>query len=101
MPAQEEKLVNNDMLWTHFDTTPAISAHLVGAIMARFPEVGVWQNKLYSWISVPFAQSVAENVTLYLESEWKRSDTISIVHNVVIPGFQDKGIVNFKLILYG
>lgn len=108
MPVQKEEKFKN-ISWTHFHTTPAMPTHLVAAVVANktklfylsggIETINIWCTN-YASYHMSYAQSVVKNVTLYLESEWKRSEMIMKVDHIAIPKFQDEDIVNLGLVLY-
>lgn len=97
------------MVWTHFDTTPPMPTYLVAAIMTNKSEFSkqkpgiddiIAQCKSHSLVDLWYAQSITEDITLFLKREWKDVKTISEMNNVAIPNYEDNGVINFGLIFY-
>lgn len=106
MAIRKVEINNEDMALTHFDTTPTLPTFLVAGIVTNFNHssskymfIDLWYRKP-SELRLVFAKKVIENVTLYLESEWKRLRIIFKVDHLAIPDFQDNGMVNLGFILY-
>lgn len=97
------------MVWTHFDTTPPMSTYLVAAIMTNKSEFSklrteidaiITQYRPHRLVDLLYAQSIMENITLFLKREWKDVKIISKVNNVAIPNYEDNGVTNLGLIFY-
>ncbi|XP_029162774.1 aminopeptidase N-like [Nylanderia fulva] len=108
MPLRHTEKNEYNMLWTHFDTTPAMSPYLATTIVSNYllridndtRNIEMY-SRYESKFQMKFARNVAENITLCLKIEWKqRSSNISKVTHVVIPNFHDNGIIVFGLVFY-
>lgn len=106
----EKDLDNNNMQWTHFYRTPAMSPFLVSIVVTNFIgyflhndnyNATIWCDK-GSISTLQFARAIAGNVTLYLEKEWKRLQQFPKVNYLVIPHFQERNdsMTNLGIILY-
>ncbi|XP_029166235.1 aminopeptidase M1-A-like isoform X3 [Nylanderia fulva] len=108
MPLRNTEKNKHNMLWTHFDTTPAMSPYLATIIISNYlsrvdnntQNIQMWcRNEIV--FHMKFAKDVAENITLFYKNKWKqRSNNISKITHVAIPNFPDNGIIVFGLVLY-
>ncbi|XP_029168959.1 thyrotropin-releasing hormone-degrading ectoenzyme-like isoform X2 [Nylanderia fulva] len=107
MPLPNIERDENNVLWTHFNTTPAISPHLVTMLLSnnlinlnnKTRGINMW-GRHESRLDIQYAESVAEDITLYFQTYWNRSNSITHVTHAVIPNFHDKSIIVFGLVLY-
>ncbi|XP_050459320.1 aminopeptidase Q-like [Cataglyphis hispanica] len=96
------------MVWTHFDTTPPMPTYLVAAIMTNKSEFSKQKLGIDDIIAqyrsdsfgLWYAQSIIEDIMLFLNREWKNVKIISEVNNVAIPNYKDNGVTNLGLIFY-
>ncbi|XP_029155146.1 aminopeptidase M1-A-like [Nylanderia fulva] len=103
-----EKNKCNNISWTHFDTTPAMSPYFATIIVSNYlSRVDNNTQNIQMWcrnetvFHMEFAKNVAENITLFYKNKWKQhSNSISKVTHVAIPNFPDNGIIVFGLVLY-
>ncbi|XP_029173413.1 aminopeptidase N-like isoform X1 [Nylanderia fulva] len=108
MPMQNTEKNEHNILWTHFDTTPAISPYLATLIVSNdllhiyndTSNIQMWcRNE--SRFHLEFAKNLAENITLLFKNKWyQRSKNISNVTHVAIPNFHDNDITLFGLVIY-
>ncbi|XP_029155143.1 aminopeptidase N-like isoform X2 [Nylanderia fulva] len=108
MPLRNTEKNKYNMLWTHFDTTPAMSPYLATIIVSNYltrvdnntQHIQMW-CKNESVFYMEFAKNVAEITTLFYKTKWKQgSNSISKVTHVAIPNFPDNGTITFGLVLY-
>lgn len=106
MPVQNQQKVENDMIWTHFKTTPSMSSDLVAIAVIDFISVSrdekikLWHREkithaLYTYLFVYY-------FTMTLEDEWLMI-TLKMtpkVDHVAIPDFPEKAVVTWGLVLY-
>lgn len=109
MLVRKIEIIENDMLWTHFDTTPAILAYFVAAVrieqttsyslLLGGTDIVLW-SRPYVYYNTLYAQEVIKNINLYLEGKWKNLKLISKINHIVILNFQDEGMGNLGFIFY-
>ncbi|XP_070171456.1 aminopeptidase N-like [Polyergus mexicanus] len=109
MPRREEEADENGMVWTYFDITPPMPTYLVAAVMANKSEFSklktgiddvTIQYRSHSFFDFSYALSIMADITLFLKREWENVKMISKVDNIVIPDYEDNGIINSGLIFY-
>ncbi|KAL6427956.1 hypothetical protein ACFW04_008398 [Cataglyphis niger] len=106
MPVQEKQIVESNMVWTHFNTTPLMSPNLVAIVAIDFTstsddgKVKIWHREkasraLYTYI-------FTDLITTILENEWCTITlkTIPKVDYVAIPDFPEEAVVTWGLVLY-
>ncbi|XP_029162249.1 endoplasmic reticulum aminopeptidase 2-like [Nylanderia fulva] len=108
MPLRNTEENKYNMLWTHFDTTPAMSPYLATIIVSNYltridnntQHIQIWcRNETV--FHMEFAKNVAENITLFYKNKWKQhSNNISNVTHVAIPNFPDNDITVLGLVFY-
>ncbi|XP_029168980.1 endoplasmic reticulum aminopeptidase 1-like isoform X2 [Nylanderia fulva] len=107
MPLPNIERDENNVLWTHFNTTPAISPYLVTMLLSNnlinlddeTRGINMWSRR-ESRLDIKYAESVAEDIMLYFQTYWNRSNSITHVTHAAIPNFHDKSIIVFGLVLY-
>ncbi|XP_029166548.1 thyrotropin-releasing hormone-degrading ectoenzyme-like [Nylanderia fulva] len=108
MPLRNMEKDERNLLWTHFDTTPAMSPYFATMIVSNYllridsstRNIKMWCRIEYNF-HIHFAKNVAEKITLYFKNEWKqRSNNISKVTHVALPNFHDSGTTVFGLVFY-
>lgn len=100
------------MMWSVFRTTPVMPTYLVAVMISDYDgnpyvnkytkkNINIWCRQL-SARYIKVARNVAKNVKQYFNStfELKSLRKGSIAKHVVIPGFQDDGMENWRLIFY-
>ncbi|XP_029156065.1 leucyl-cystinyl aminopeptidase-like isoform X2 [Nylanderia fulva] len=108
MPLRNTEENKYNMLWTHFDTTPAMSPYLATIIVSNYlSRVDNNTKHIQMWcrnetvFHMEFAKNVAENITLFYKNKWKQhSNNISNVTHVAIPNFPDNDITVLGLVFY-
>lgn len=112
MPLQNLLQTKNNMMWSVFRTTPVMPTYLVAIMISDYDgnpyvnkytkkNINIWCRQL-SARYIKFARNVAKNVKQYFNSTFKLKSLRkgSIAKHVVIPGFQDDGMENWRLIFY-
>ncbi|XP_029161636.1 glutamyl aminopeptidase-like isoform X2 [Nylanderia fulva] len=108
MPLRYTEKSEHNMLWTHFDTTPAISSYLATMIVSNY-QLRIDNDtrnieiccRNESGFHMEFARNVIKNITLWFKNEWKqRPNNISKVTHVAIPNFHDNDVIVFGLVFY-
>ncbi|XP_070162611.1 aminopeptidase N-like [Polyergus mexicanus] len=112
MPLQNLIQIKDDMMWSVFRTTPVMPTYLIAIMISDYDgnpyankdaenDINVWCRQLSAQY-IKFAQNVTKNVEQYFNStfELKNLREDSIVKHIVIPGFQDNGMENWRLIFY-
>ncbi|XP_024884726.1 glutamyl aminopeptidase-like [Temnothorax curvispinosus] len=96
----------NEMRWTHFETTLPIPTYLVAITLNEFGDSDSINERI-SISSRPnvrkyiaLANDVVEKVTSRLESKWKNMKKIPKMDHVAIPHFWTDGMSNTGLTLY-
>jgi len=92
MPIQNLEFVGNNMVWTHFRTTPLMSTYHVAVVLTNFlsdhinintfEHQAIW-CRLYSARYTIFARNVLEIVTSHLETRWNKK--ISKIDHIILP----------------
>ncbi|XP_070167760.1 aminopeptidase N-like [Polyergus mexicanus] len=105
----DQDLGDDNMQWTYFNSTPAMSPFLVSIVVTNFVQnfiheddiASIWCDKR-SISSLQFALAITKNITIYLKKEWKRLQQFPKVNYIVIPEFQERNdnMVNLGIILY-
>ncbi|XP_029169138.1 aminopeptidase N-like [Nylanderia fulva] len=107
MPVPNIEIDENHVLWTHFNTTPAISPYLITILLSnnlihsddKTRRINMW-SRLESRLNIRHAENIAEDITLDFQRYWNRSNSFTHVTHAVIPNFHDKNIIVFGLVLY-
>ncbi|XP_024867170.1 glutamyl aminopeptidase-like isoform X1 [Temnothorax curvispinosus] len=110
-PIRKQYKVKNDMIWTHFNRTFAMSAYLVGiVIVSNFvriekevqflsPGVSVWcRSSLTSQAS--FIHNIAEQITPLLEEYTNRTKGLPKIDHVMVPNYPVDGMEDWGIIIY-
>lgn len=108
MPIQEQ-LEKDDMMLTHFNTTPIMSTYLVAiVVIPQFDfirvsnadeTINIWCNSsLRSQIKL--AHSVAQRIPPLLIEYTNSSEKVPKMDHVIIPNFPILGMENWGLIIY-
>lgn len=98
----DQVIIDGNKVWTHFKTTDDISAYHVAIILCtldNFPITNMWHRKDVEQETI-FSHIVAINATSYLKRLLYSANFPSKVNHVIIPGFQDKGLESWGLVLY-
>jgi len=102
MPIQNLEFVDNNMVWTHFRTTPLISTYHVAIVLTNFPSHRINANtsehqtiwcRTYSAQYTQFAENIFEIVTSHLGIRWNKK--IAKLDHVVLP--ESKNMWNWYL----
>lgn len=106
MPVRTHNItLHEELMWTHFHTTPPLSTYQVSIVITNFYRVHVtmtvslWCAKCSKQHYIKFAQQVMKNITLHLESEFKEIKIPKIDH-VAIPNFPYNSISKWGLIFH-
>lgn len=97
---------DEDMMLTHFKTTPLLSTYLIGGIVTNFSHDSTANTSLWyrnsSALDMKFASNVIKHTTFYLKKKWYRGHEgrNSKVNHVAIPNFSDKNMMNLGLVVY-
>ncbi|XP_011878437.1 PREDICTED: glutamyl aminopeptidase-like [Vollenhovia emeryi] len=95
----------DNMIWTHFYTTPLISTHHVAITVTNFTPIRINKNislwcRKYSKEHFSFAMHVIENITSYMNSQFRELQIIPKIDHFVIPNFPQDGTSKWGLIFY-
>lgn len=111
MPLKNRLETKKNMIWSIFRTTPVIPTYLVAVMISDYNDnpyannikkiANIWCRQLSAQY-IKFARNIARDVKQHFNStfELKSSKKNSIVKHVIIPGFQDDGMENWRLIFY-
>ncbi|XP_029169089.1 aminopeptidase N-like isoform X3 [Nylanderia fulva] len=107
MPLRNTETDKHSMLWTHFDTTPAISPYLVTMLVSndltidknKPRKIKIW-CRIESLFDIEFAENVANLITSVFERHWMRLNNTSHATHAAISNFHDKGIIVFGFVFY-
>jgi len=105
MPIRWQYTVEDDMMWTYFNSTPSISTCFVAVALTDFiqvrntSEINVWcSSNLISHMK--YAQSIGEKVKEYMIQYTNISEQISKIDHVAIQNFSLDGLTYWELIFY-
>ncbi|XP_071559314.1 glutamyl aminopeptidase-like isoform X5 [Temnothorax nylanderi] len=102
MPISTSETINDTAI-TSFNTTPAISTHLIVIVLCDLTistENINWRGRKQSISDQSFASFIATAFTLYFETKWKELQNFSNVQHVAIPGLLDDGMAKWAFISY-
>ncbi|KYM93558.1 Aminopeptidase N [Cyphomyrmex costatus] len=109
MPRRKVSIELNDMIWTHFYTTPIMSTYLVvivAIIQSDYVTI-INKNENISMLcrssltsQVTFAHSIVERIMPFLIQYTNNSEKVPKVDNILIPNFPVEGMENWGLIMY-
>lgn len=108
MPVLKQKIENN-MMWTHFNTTPIMSPNFVAIVVVNFISmsydwnVKIWHRELKVKERHKFyTYNITRLFTMTLEDDWyiMSSKMFSKVDYIAIPDFPKKVAVTWGLVLY-
>ncbi|KAG5329961.1 APM1 Aminopeptidase, partial [Acromyrmex heyeri] len=92
MPIQKLEFTDNNMVWTHFRTTPLMSTYHVAVVLTNFHSHRINANtsehqaiwcRIYSAQYTKFAENIFEIVTSHLGIRWNKK--IAKLDHVVLP----------------
>lgn len=106
MPIRDQSNEENDMVWTHFDTTPVMSTYLVAFVVSDFIRVpnadgtvNMWCRSAlapYSKFAQEIAQKAKEILTEYTNSTYK----VPKMDHLAVPHLRAGAMENWGLIIY-
>ncbi|XP_077260900.1 aminopeptidase N-like [Temnothorax americanus] len=107
---QNSVISENDMVWTHFNTTPVMSTYLVGIVIVpnsfirirRSPKtltIGVWCKPSLE-MQARFIHSMAEKITPLLVEYTNSSEKIPKMDHIIVHDYPTNGMENWGLIIY-
>jgi len=107
MPIREQFVEQDDMVQTHFNTTPIMSTYLVAIIvMSNFARVSNADTTINVWSSsllisqTKFAHSIAEKVTPLLTEYTNTTAVVPKIDHVLVQNYSIDGMENWGLIFY-
>ncbi|CAL1676412.1 unnamed protein product [Lasius platythorax] len=111
MPIRQEEVykpklhnIETNMQWTHFNTTPAMYAHLVMVILSPLlhrsstNRIDMW-HRSYCAEHIKFAQRIANKVMMKLKFEWFKKLEVPKLQLVAIPYFRNDTNMNFGIVI--
>ncbi|KAL6427815.1 hypothetical protein ACFW04_008329 [Cataglyphis niger] len=107
MAVQKVEEDDEDMMLTHFQTTPLLFTYLIAGLVTNFSHNSIALNtnlwyRNSSALDMNFASHVIKYTTLYLKRKWYRGHEIRSlkVNHIAIPNFSDKNMMNLGLVIY-
>lgn len=93
MPTHTHYADDDDLIWTHFYTTPAMSTYQVSVILTNFPRIRInanislWCEKCSRPQSLEYVKQIIQNITLHYESEGGIFEGIKLpkMDHIVVP----------------
>ncbi|XP_071559280.1 glutamyl aminopeptidase-like isoform X2 [Temnothorax nylanderi] len=102
MPISTSETINDTAI-TSFNTTPAISTHLIVIVLCDLPistENINWRGRQQSISDQSVARRFATTFTSYFETKWTELQNFPNVQHVAIPGLLDDGMAKWALLSY-
>ncbi|KAL6260342.1 hypothetical protein P5V15_007873 [Pogonomyrmex californicus] len=93
MPIRDQNTDENDMTWTHFNTTPIMSTYLMAIVLSEYDRVSNMDGTVNIWCKssmtsqIEFAHSVAENVEQLLTQYTNISTQVPKIDHVTISSY--------------
>ncbi|XP_024871015.1 thyrotropin-releasing hormone-degrading ectoenzyme-like isoform X1 [Temnothorax curvispinosus] len=100
--------VNDGIVQTYFEETPAIPIYLVAIVLCNFPYTNIFENlrdwqrfemnailrsrPLFIHNDLIFARHVIANITRYFQDEWRQWRVFPMQEHVAVPGLIDDGM---------
>lgn len=104
MPIRNHHM-ENEIIWTHFYTTPLMSIYHLSIVLTNFPHIRInannslWCERCSRLQSLKYAKQIIKNITMDWESEFGRTK-ISKVDHVVIPDFPQNSMSKLGLVFH-
>jgi len=102
-------IIQNDMMWTHFDKTPLMPIYLVAIMIFHFryynipiERINIRYRKQLETEHVKklrFPNIIFKQATFYLEFKWHRCKKLKVNH-VAVPGLRHDSVQNLGLVFY-
>ncbi|XP_018399425.1 PREDICTED: aminopeptidase N-like [Cyphomyrmex costatus] len=107
MPILKQHYEKENMIWTHFETTPVMSTYIVAIAMSEFVRVpnanetiNMWCRSITLISKVKFAHSAADEIVKFLSHYTTSVQKVPKMDHVLIPNFVVGGMENWGLITY-
>ncbi|XP_018397965.1 PREDICTED: uncharacterized protein LOC108775982, partial [Cyphomyrmex costatus] len=107
MPIREQHNEQENMIWTHFETTPVMSTYIVAIAMSEFVRgpnangtINMWYRSITLTSKVKFGHSTADKIVKFLNRYTTSSQKVPKMDHVLIPNFVVDGMENWGLITY-
>ncbi|KAL6260339.1 hypothetical protein P5V15_007870 [Pogonomyrmex californicus] len=104
MPIWNTDKAEDDMIWTHFDTTPIMSTYLVAIVVSDFAHISDGTTNIWCKSSLTSQVNYALNVIKMVEKFGIQYTNISRqvpkIDHVAIPNFPATAMENWGLIFY-
>ncbi|XP_071568413.1 aminopeptidase N-like isoform X2 [Temnothorax nylanderi] len=109
--------VNDGIVQTYFEETPAIPIYLVAIVLCNLPYTNIFENlrdrqqfkmnvilrsrSLFIHDDLIFARHVIANITRYFQDKWRQLRVFPTQEHVAVPGLIDDGMTTkWRLIFY-
>ncbi|XP_011865488.1 PREDICTED: uncharacterized protein LOC105560735 [Vollenhovia emeryi] len=106
MPIRDQSNDEDDMIWTHFDTTPVMSTYLVAFVVSDYVRVPNADETLNMWCRAAlapyskFAQEVAQKAREILIEYTNSTYQVPKVDHLAVPELTAGAMENWGLIIY-
>lgn len=106
LPHSDESDEDDDMVWTHFDTTPVMSTYLVAFVVSDYVRVPNADGTVNMWTRSQlaphskFAQQIAQRSGELLTQYTNTTDRVPKIDHVSSPKFSAGAMENWGLIIY-
>lgn len=106
MPIRYQSKVEDDMMWTHFDTTPVMSTYLVAFVVSDYIRVPNADETLNMWCRSAlapyskFAQEIAQKARNILTEYTNSTYKVPKMDHVAVPQLTAGAMENWGLIIY-
>ena len=109
MPIREQLEEKDDLMLTHFNTTPIMSTYLVAIVIISTSDfirvsnanktINIWCNSSLA-SQIKLAHTIAQRITPLLIEYTNSSEKVPKMDHVIIPNFPVHGMENWGLIIY-
>jgi len=106
MPIRDQLNDEDDMMWTHFDTTPVMSTYLVAFVVSDYVRVPNADETLNMWCRSAlaphskFAQDIAQKARDILTEYTNCTDKVPKMDHLAVPELTAGAMENWGLIIY-
>jgi len=106
MPIRDQSNDKDDMIWTHFDTTPIMSTYLVAFVVSDYVRIPNTNETLNIWCRSALApysklvQEIAQKATDILTEYTNITDKVPKMDHLAVPQLTAGAMENWGLIIY-
>ncbi|KAG5311631.1 AMPN Aminopeptidase, partial [Acromyrmex insinuator] len=106
MPIRDQSDDKDDMIWTHFDTTPIMSTYLIAFVVSNYVRIPNVDETLNIWCRSALAphsklvQEIAQKATDILTEYTNITDKVPKMDHLAVPQLTAGAMENWGLIIY-